>query len=97
MAQTQFVLLNHISSLWCPAAGGPAPHIVWRRNGAVVQNSTSVRFQPIITEEEDNTNYSCEVDSHGGFEKKDISLVVESKFLYHFISVSHLLQSLAHL
>nr|XP_058952389.1 uncharacterized protein LOC131779819 [Pocillopora verrucosa] len=74
VAETQFVLLNHSSSLWCPAEGGPAPRIVWRKNGAVVQNSTSVRLQINVTEEEGNTNYSCEVDDQ---EPKNISLVVE--------------------
>ncbi|CAH3166621.1 unnamed protein product, partial [Pocillopora meandrina] len=76
VAKTQFVLLNHLSSLWCPAEGGPVPRIVWRKNGAVVQNSTSVRLQINVTEEEGNTNYSCEVDDR---EPKNISLVVESK------------------
>ena len=79
VAKTQFVLLNHSSSLWCPAEGGPAPRIVWRKNGAVVQNSTSVRLQINVTEEERNTNYSCEVDDHGLLKRKNISLVVESK------------------
>ncbi|CAH3153369.1 unnamed protein product [Pocillopora meandrina] len=51
VAQTQFVLLNHSSSLWCPAEGGPAPRIVWRKNGAVVQNSTSVRLLINVTKE----------------------------------------------
>ena len=79
VSETQFVLLNHASSLWCPAEGGPAPRIVWRKNGAVVQNSTSVRLQINVTEEERNTSYSCEVDDHGQLERKNISLVVESK------------------
>ncbi|XP_027049656.1 uncharacterized protein LOC113677101 [Pocillopora damicornis] len=77
-AQTQFVLLNHSSSLWCPAEGGPAPRIVWRKNGAVVQNSTSVRLLINVTNEERNTNYSCEVESHGQLKRKYISLVFES-------------------
>ena len=80
VAETQFVLLNHSSSLWCPAEGGPAPRIVWRKNGAVVQNSTSVRLQINVTEEERNTSYSCEVDDHGLLKRKNISLVVESKY-----------------
>ena len=83
VAKTQFILLNHLSSLWCPAEGGPAPRIVWRKNGAVVQNSTSVRLQINVTEEEGNTNYSCEVDDQ---EPKNISLVVESKSSYIFTS-----------
>ena len=85
VAQTQFVLFNHSSSLWCPAEGGPAPHIVWRKNGAVVQNSTSVRYPLTITEEENNSSYSCEVDSNGRLDKKTINLLVESKFVkLHF-------------
>ena len=79
VVETQFVLLNHSSSLWCPAEGGPAPRIVWKKNGVVVQNSTSVRLQINVTEEERNTNYSCEVDDHGQLKRKNISLVVESK------------------
>ncbi|PFX25323.1 hypothetical protein AWC38_SpisGene10006 [Stylophora pistillata] len=73
--KTQFVLLNHVSPLWCPALGGPAPRIVWRRNGVVVQNSTSVRLQINVTEEERNTKYSCGVDDY--LKRKIISLVVE--------------------
>ncbi|PFX28691.1 hypothetical protein AWC38_SpisGene6590 [Stylophora pistillata] len=80
VAKNQFVLLNHSSSLWCPARGGPAPRIVWKRNGVVMQNSTSVRLQINVTEEERNTKYSCEVDDHGQLKRKNISLVVESKF-----------------
>ena len=76
--KTQFVLLNHFSSLWCPARGGPAPRIVWRRNGVVVQNSTSVRLYINVTEEERNTKYSCGVGDQ--LKRKSISLVVESKF-----------------
>ncbi|XP_022810542.1 slit homolog 1 protein-like [Stylophora pistillata] len=78
VAQTQFVLLDHSSSLWCPAEGGPAPHIVWRINGTVVQNSTSVRYRLNITEEERIANYSCEVDSNGLLKRKNITLIVES-------------------
>ncbi|PFX23275.1 Relaxin receptor 1 [Stylophora pistillata] len=75
--KTQFVLFKHSSSLWCPAEGGPAPYIVWRKNGAVVQNSTSVRYWLTITEEEENPNYSCEVETHNGLDQKNISLVIE--------------------
>ena len=80
MAKTQFVLFNHFSSLWCPAQGAPAPYIVWRKNGTVVQNSTSVRYQLNITEEK-NEKYSCEVDTPDGLVKKEISPIIESKFL----------------
>ncbi|XP_022784671.1 relaxin receptor 1-like [Stylophora pistillata] len=76
-AQIQFVLVNHSSSLWCPAEGGPALRIVWRKNDAVVQNSTCVRYRLNITEEEINTNYSYEVDGNGLSKKKDINLIVE--------------------
>ena len=85
--KTQFVLLNHSSSLWCPARGGPAPRIVWRRNGVVVQNSTSVRLQINVTEEERNTNYSCEVDDHGQLKRENISLAVESKSYVSYILI----------
>ncbi|XP_022807411.1 uncharacterized protein LOC111344448 [Stylophora pistillata] len=78
VAQTQFVLFNHPSSLWCPAEGGPAPHIVWRKNGAIMQNNTGVKFQLNFTEKERDANYSCEVDSNGLLQRKNISLVVES-------------------
>ena len=44
-----------------------------------MQNSTSVRLQINVTEEERNTNYSCEVDDYGLLKWKNISLVVESK------------------
>ena len=77
--QTHFVLFNHSSPLWCLVDGEPAPRIVSRKNGDVVQNSTSVRYRLSITEEERSTNYSCEVDDDGQLRKKNISLVVESK------------------
>ncbi|PFX14711.1 hypothetical protein AWC38_SpisGene21113 [Stylophora pistillata] len=77
VVQTQFVLFNHSSSLRCPAEGGPAPYIVWRKNGAVAQNSVSVKFQLKINEKEINTNYSCEVDSNGLLKRKNISFIVE--------------------
>ncbi|KAJ7378871.1 hypothetical protein OS493_020476, partial [Desmophyllum pertusum] len=76
VAKTQFVLYNHSASLWCPAQGAPAPYIVWRKNGTVVQNSTSVRYEMNITEEK-NEKYSCEVDRPDGLDKKEISLIVE--------------------
>ncbi|KAJ7376916.1 G2F domain, partial [Desmophyllum pertusum] len=76
VAETQFVLFNHFSSLWCPAQGAPAPYIVWRKNGTVVQNSTSVRYQLNITEEK-NQKYSCEVETPDGLVKKEISPIIE--------------------
>ena len=86
VAQIQFVLVNHSSSLRCPAEDGSAQHIVWRKNGAVVQNSTSVTYRLNITEEEINTNYSCEVDGNGLSEKKDINLIVESKSVKNYLA-----------
>ncbi|KAJ7376912.1 hypothetical protein OS493_031503 [Desmophyllum pertusum] len=77
VAKTQFVLFNHSSSLWCPAQGAPAPFIVWRKNGTVVQNSTSVRYQ-LNTTEEKNETYSCEVETPDGLVKKEISPIIES-------------------
>jgi len=56
----QFVLYNQTSFLWCLAEGAPAPDIVWRKNGLVVQNSTSVRYSMEIVKRS-NDNYSCEV------------------------------------
>ncbi|KAJ7385622.1 hypothetical protein OS493_015210 [Desmophyllum pertusum] len=79
VAKTQFVFYNHSASLWCPAQGAPAPYIVWRKNGTEVQNSTSVRYELEITEEK-NEKYSCEVHRPDGLDKKEISLIVESKF-----------------
>ncbi|PFX13920.1 hypothetical protein AWC38_SpisGene21961 [Stylophora pistillata] len=74
--KTQYVLFNHHQSLWCPAQGAPAPVIVWRENGTVVQNSTSVLYRLTITGE-NSDNYSCEVNTQDGFEKKEIRLVIE--------------------
>ncbi|PFX19884.1 Slit-like 1 protein [Stylophora pistillata] len=76
VVKTQFVIFNHISSLWCPAQGAPAPVIVWRKNDTVVQNSTSVLYQ-LNTTNENNDKYSCEVKKQDGFDKKEISLVIE--------------------
>ncbi|CAH3139397.1 unnamed protein product, partial [Pocillopora meandrina] len=76
VVETQFVLFNHSSSLWCPAQGAPAPVIVWRKNGILAQNSTSVLYQLNITGE-NNDNYSCEVNTQDGFDKKRIHLLIE--------------------
>ena len=78
--KTQYVLFNHSSPVWCPAQGAPAPFIVWKKNGIVVQNCTSVMFQLNIIEE-NNDNYSCEVNRQDGFDKKEIHLVMEREFL----------------
>ena len=82
VAKTQFVLFNQTSSLWCPAQGAPAPFIVWRKNGIMVQNSTSVKYKLTITEE-NNNKYSCEVKTQDGFDKGEIRLVVESEFFHN--------------
>ena len=93
VAKTQFVIFNQTSSLWCPAQGAPAPSIVWRKNGIVVQNSTGVKFQLTITEE-NNDNYSCEVKKENGFDKKEIRLVIESEFFHKRIKWGKFLKKL---
>ena len=79
VAKTQFVLFNQTSSLWCPAQGAPAPFIVWRKNGIMVQNSTSIKYQLTITEE-NNDNYGCEVKKQDDLDKEEMRLVIESEF-----------------
>ena len=81
VAKTQFVLFNQTSSLWCPAQGAPAPFIVWRKNGIMVQNSTSIKYQLTITEE-NNDKYSCEVKKQDDLDKEEIRLVIESEFFF---------------
>lgn len=54
---------------------------MWRKNGDIVQNSTSVRYRLTITDKENDSNYSCEVNAHGMRDQKKISLVIESKFV----------------
>ena len=70
--KTQTVILNRTSNLWCPVEGAPAPYIVWRKNGVVVQNSTSIRYLLVAVEK--NVNYSCEV------RRNKISLNIEGEF-----------------
>ncbi len=76
---TQFVLFNHSSYLWCPADGAPAPAIVWRKNGIVVQNRTSVRYNLGIVKG-NNSTYSCEVKNDGELAKKELTIFIESEF-----------------
>ena len=76
--KTQTVILNRTSNLWCPVEGAPAPYIVWRKNGVVVQNSTSVRYQLVAAEE--NVNYSCEVRGDNNVSRSEISLNIEGEF-----------------
>ena len=76
--KTQTVFSNRTSDLWCPVEGAPAPYIVWRKNGVVVQNSTSVRYQLVAAEE--NVNYSCEVRRDNNVSRSEISLNIEGEF-----------------
>ncbi|CAH3164544.1 unnamed protein product, partial [Pocillopora meandrina] len=75
LKHTQTVILNRTSNLWCPVEGAPAPYIVWRKNGVVVQNSTSVRYQLVAAEE--NVNYSCEVRRDNNVSRSEISLNID--------------------
>ena len=77
--KTQTVILNRTSNLWCPVEGAPAPYIVWRKNGVVVQNSTSVRYQLVAAEK--NVNYSCEVRRDYNVSRREISLIIEGEFI----------------
>ena len=78
-----FALYNQTSFLWCLAEGAPAPIIVWRKNGLVVQNSTSVRYSMGIVKRS-NGNYSCEVKKNNEETiKEEIALFIESEFSAH--------------
>ena len=86
-ATKQFVLYNQTSFLWCLAEGAPAPIIVWRKNGLVVQNSTSVRYSMGIVKRS-NGNYSCEVNKNNEETiKEEIVLFIESEFSAHAWSI----------
>ena len=87
--KTQTVILNRTSNLWCPVEGAPAPYIVWRKNGVVVQNSTSVRYQLVAAEK--NVNYSCEVRRDNNVSRSEISLSIEGEFI-SYTSVMELYQ-----
>ena len=83
VATKQFALYNQTSFLWCLAEGAPAPIIVWRKNGLVVQNSTSVRYSMGIVKRS-NGNYSCEVKKNNEETiKEEIVLFIESEFSAH--------------
>ena len=80
VAIKQFVLYNQTSTLWCLAEGVPAPIIFWRKNGFVVQNSTSVRYSMGIVKRS-NDNYSCEVKKNNEETiKEKLVLFIESEF-----------------
>ena len=76
---TQFVLASHSSYLWCPAEGAPAPFIVWRKNGIIVQNSTSIRYKLDIVKGNKET-FSCEVKNNNQVTKKELVPYMESTF-----------------
>ena len=80
VSKTQTVFLNKTSNLWYPVEGAPAPYIVWRKNGVVVQNSTSIRYQLVAAEK--NVNYSCEVRRDNNVSRSEISLSIESEFYF---------------
>ena len=87
--KTQTVFSNRTSDLWCPVEGAPAPYIVWRKNGVVVQNSTSVRYQLVAAEK--NANCSCEVRRDNNVSRREISLSIEGEFI-SYTSVMELYQ-----
>ena len=79
----QVVLHNQTSFLWCLAEGAPAPVIAWRKNGLVVQNSTSVRYSMGIVKR-NNDNYSCEVkNNEKETMKKEFVISIESELLHN--------------
>ena len=83
VATKQFLLYNQTSFLWCLAEGAPAPIIVWRKNGVVEQNSTSVRYSMGIVKRS-NDNYSCEVKKNNEeTTKEELVLFIESEFYAH--------------
>ena len=47
----------------------------------MVQNSTSIKYQLTITEE-NNDKYSCEVKEQDDLDKEEIRLVIESEFFF---------------
>ena len=51
----------------------------------MVQNSTSIKYQLTITEE-NNDNYSCEVKKQDDLDKEEIRLVIESEFFHKKLS-----------
>ena len=82
----QVVLRNQTSFLWCLAEGAPAPVIAWRKNGIVVQNSTSVRYSMGIVKRS-NDNYSCEVkNNEKETMKKEFVISIESELLHNIWS-----------
>lgn len=81
----QVVLHNQTSFLWCLAEGAPAPVIAWRKNGLVVQNSTSVRYSMGIVKRS-NDNYSCEVKKNEKETMKvEFVLTIESELLPQYL------------
>ena len=85
---TQYVLQNHSSFLWCPAEGAPAPFIVWRKNGMIVQNSTSIRYKLDVKGTE--AAFSCEVKNKDQVTKKELVVYTESEFL-NFLRIFYIL------
>ena len=83
VATKQFLLYNQTSFLWCLAEGAPAPIIVWRKNGVVKQNSTSVRYSMGIVKRS-NDNYSCELKKNNDETiKEELVLFIESELYAH--------------
>ena len=74
----QYVLHNRSSYLWCPAEGAPAPFIIWRKNGIIVQNSTSIKYKLNILKGNKET-FSCEVKNYVQVTKKKVVLYIESE------------------
>lgn len=79
METPQFVLYNHYSSLWCLAKGAPAPFVIWRKNGIIVLNSTSVRYELGIVKGNKEI-FSCEVKNNDQVTKNELVPFLEGEF-----------------
>ena len=66
------------ATLWCQAQGAPAPVITWRKDGKVLQNSTSVRYT-ISAWEAKEGDYECLATNSFGEKRKKLVAIQQSE------------------
>ena len=52
--------------LTCEAEGNPKPYVAWKRNGNVLQNSTSTMYIISSVKRGDKGSYTCEATNAAG-------------------------------
>ena len=81
IGQNASTYFNTLIELRCPAVGFPFPDIVWEKNGQAISFSkgTGETNATLLTEVNENAEFSCTVTNAAGSEKKVSNIILEGK------------------